>query len=139
MATDVHATTTIDIRISTSRTLHHALVEYEERVAADDRRRCVEADLQPPLDLADFADLMYRNKLEAARRLAQLADQPGGERLLYRQASAWAAYINETHLFQGDEVWFPADVLSNFACAIRVYQASRVECDERAASDERAA
>jgi hypothetical protein len=133
MATDVHATTTIEIRISTNRNLRHALVEYEERVAAADRRRCVEADLQPPLDLADFADLMHRNKLEAARRLAQLAAQPGGERLLYRQASAWAAYINETYLFQGDEVWFPDDVLSNFACAVRVYLASRVASDERAA------
>jgi hypothetical protein len=83
------------------------------------------AAVQPPIDLADFACLMRGSKLHAARRLAQLAAQPGGDHLLYRQAVAWAGYLTDRHLFPGHDVWQPDDVLANFRCAIRVYLASR--------------
>jgi len=83
------------------------------------------AAVQPPIDLVDFACLMRWSKLHAARRLAQLAAQPGGDHLLYRQAVAWAGYLTDRHLFPGHDVWQPDDVLANFRCAIRVYLASR--------------
>ena len=97
-----------------------------------DVRHIPTTDLQPPLDLADFACLMRWSKLHAARRLAHLAAQPGGDHLLYRQVVAWAGYLTDRHLFPGHDVWLPDDVLANFRCAIRVYLASRCADEEHA-------
>lgn len=133
MATDPHATTTIDIHLATHHTPRHIRIAIEAGVPPADQSGCAAADLLPPIDLADFAHLMRQHKLEAARRLAHLAAQPGGERLLYRQAEAWAGYLIETSLFPGHDVWLPDDVLANFACAIRVYLASQGADDARAA------
>jgi hypothetical protein len=86
-----------------------------------------EAAGQPVIPVEDLAVAMRVDKLDAAAQLARL-----NERQLVRQATAYAAYLNELYQFAGERRAYDSErVLANFQHGIAVWRASRVEGSDR--------